>query len=233
MQSFNYSSAVTSFFDFFLPRFCPSCNKKLSADEVVVCPYCLSKIKLAEDERIKSEFNRKFSSDGIISEFISLYVFEKDKELQHIIHSLKYNNKFLTGKFLGSLISNQLKEKINGWKIDYITPVPLHHLKKADRGYNQSFYIAKGLSKGLTIPISEGFIKRKKYTKSQTTMSLKERQENIEGAFKAKRNLNLKDKNILLIDDVITTGSTIGECGKILLSAGANKVYAASVAIAD
>lgn len=160
-------------------------------------------------------------------------MFEKDKELQHIIHSLKYNKKFLTGKFLGSLISNQLKYRINGWKIDYITPVPLHHLKKADRGYNQSFYIAKGLSKGLTIPISEGFIKRKKYTKSQTTMSLKERQENIEEAFKAKRNLTLKDKNILLIDDVITTGSTIGECGKVLLSAGANKVYAASVAIAD
>jgi len=58
-------------------------------------------------------------------------------------------------------------------------------------------------------------------------------QENIEGAFKAKRNLNLKGKNILLVDDVITTGSTIGECGRVLLNAGANKVYAVSVAIAD
>ena len=64
-------------------------------------------------------------------------------------------------------------------------------------------------------------------------MSLKERQENIEGAFKAKRNLNLNGKNILLVDDVITTGSTIGECGRVLLKVGANKVYAVSVAIAD
>ncbi len=225
--------AITSFFDFFLPRFCPSCNTKLLADEIVVCPDCLERIKLAEDERIKSEFARKFSSNGIISDFVSLYVFEKDKELQDIIHSLKYSNKFLTGKFLGSVLSAHLNKKISEWKINFIIPVPLHHLKKAERGYNQSVYIAKGLGKGLNIPVAEGFIKRKKFTESQTTMNLKERQENIEGAFRAKRNLNLKEKNILLVDDVITTGSTIGECGKVLLNVGANKIYAVSVAIAD
>ncbi|OGU70847.1 MAG: hypothetical protein A2V93_03110 [Ignavibacteria bacterium RBG_16_34_14] len=224
---------MTSFFDFLLPRFCASCSQKLLADEIVVCPGCLSKIKFAEDERIKSEFARKFSSGNIISDFISLYVFEKDKELQHIIHSLKYNKRFTTGKFLGRILAENLKQKIAGWKIDYIIPVPLHHLKKAERGYNQSFYIAKGLGKGLNIPVADGFIKRKKFTESQTTMNLKERQEYIEGAFKAKRNLNLKEKNILLVDDVITTGSTVLECGKVLLKAGANKIYAVSVAIAD
>ncbi len=232
MQSFNYT-AFTSLFDFFLPRFCPSCDKKLLPNESVVCPDCISKIKLAEDERIHSEFVRKFSSSGIISDFISLYVFEKDKELQHIIHSLKYNQKFLTGKFLGSILGKNLKQRITNWEIDYIIPVPLHHLKKAERGYNQSFYIAKGLGKELNIPVAQNFIKRKRFTESQTTMSLKERQENIEGAFQAKRNLELNGKNILLVDDVITTGSTIGECGKVLIKAGANKVYAISVAIAD
>ncbi len=231
-QSLNHSF-ITSFFDFFLPRFCPSCEKKLLTDEFVVCPECIGKIKLADDERIKSEFVRKFSSSGIISDFISLFVFEKDKELQHIIHSLKYNKRFTTGKFLGSILAENHKQKITGWKIDFIIPVPLHHLKEAERGYNQSFYIATGLSKGLKIPAAKNFIKRKRFTESQTTMNLKERQENIEGAFKAKRNLNLKRKNILLVDDVITTGSTIGECGKVLLKAGANKVYAVSVAIAD
>ena len=111
MQSFNYT-ALTSLFDFFLPRFCPSCDKKLLPNESIVCPDCISKIKLAEDERIHSEFVRKFSSSGIISDFISLYVFEKDKELQHIIHSLKYNKRFLTGKFLGSILGKNLKQKI-------------------------------------------------------------------------------------------------------------------------
>jgi competence protein ComFC len=227
------SATITSFFDFYLPRFCPSCGKKLLPGESVVCPDCLAKIKFAEDKRIKSEFGRKFASAGIISDFISLYVFEKDKELQHIIHSIKYGSKYLTGKFLGSQLSNHLKKKIESWKIDCIIPVPLHHLKKAERGYNQSLYIAKGLGKGLNIPVADRFIKRKKYTKSQTTMDLIERQENIEEAFKAKKNLNLEGKNILLVDDVITTGSTIKECGKILLKAGASKVYAVSVAIAD
>ena len=85
----------------------------------------------------------------------------------------------------------------------------------------------------MNIPVVQNFIKRKRFTESQTTMSLKERQENIEGAFQAKRNLELNGKNILLVDDVITTGSTIGECGKVLIKAGANKVYAISVAIAD
>ncbi|RPI71933.1 MAG: ComF family protein [Ignavibacteriales bacterium] len=225
--------AVTAFGDFFLPRFCSSCNGKLQPAETVVCPACLSKIKFAEDERIRSEFKRKFASNNIITDFISLYVFEKDKELQHIIHSLKYSNRFLTGKFLGSVLSVHLKKVISGWKIDVLIPVPLHQLKKAERGYNQSFYIAKGLGNSLKIPVSERFIRRKKYTQSQTTMTLKERQENIEGAFKAKRKLNLDGKNILLLDDVITTGSTILECGKVLLKAGANKVYAVSVAIAD
>jgi len=224
---------VTSFWDFFLPRFCSACNIKLQPEEKFVCPSCLSKLSFAEDERIQSEFRRKFSSEKIISGFISLYVFEKDKELQHIIHSLKYNGRFLTGKFLGSVLSLHLKRTIKEWEIDYIIPVPLHHLKKAERGFNQSYYIAKGLGKSLNIPVKEKFVRRVRYTQSQTTMKLKERQKNIEGAFKARRKNYIKGKNVLLIDDVITTGSTIIECGRVLLNAGANKIYAASVAIAD
>lgn len=224
---------ITSFLDFFLPRFCPSCNKKLTTDEIVVCPDCLEKIQIAGTGRIKLEFEKKFSSNGIISDFISLYVFEKDKELQHIIHSLKYNKRFLTGKFLGAVLSAHLLQRISEWEIDFIIPVPLHQLKKAERGYNQSLFIAKGLSKGLKIRLADKFIKRKRYTESQTKMNLNERQVNIGGAFKVKRKLNLSGKNILLVDDVITTGSTVLECGKVLLNAGANKVYAVSVAIAD
>ena len=95
--------------------------------------------------------------------------------------------RFLTGKFLGSILGKNLKQKISNWKIDYIIPVPLHHLKNAERGYNQSFYIAKGLSKELNVPVAQNFIKRKRFTESQTTMSLKERQENIEGAFQSQK----------------------------------------------
>jgi predicted amidophosphoribosyltransferase len=99
---------IIGFFDFFLPRFCPACQRRLNSGEKYVCPECLSKIKPADDERITADFKRKFEQDKIISGFYCIYVFEKDKELQSIIHALKYNQRFLTGKFLGMQIGKHL-----------------------------------------------------------------------------------------------------------------------------
>ena len=226
-------SILNPHFDFFLPRFCFACNRKLETDTVVICPDCLSKIQLADKGRMDEEYKRKFYGNGIISDFKSVFVFEKDKELQQIIHSLKYEKRFSIGLFLGKKLGETIKDNVLSWGIDLIIPVPLHHLKKAERGYNQSAYIAKGLSKELKISYNEGAVKRTRFTESQTTMTLKERQANIDGVFAVRNKNRVKGKNILLIDDVITTGSTISECGKVLLEAGANKIYAASVAIAD
>jgi len=203
-------------------------------DEKTICPACLNNIKIAARERLESEYERKFLVKNIISGFISLYVFEKDKELQHIIHAMKYEERrFLIGKFLGEKLGECYKSVFRDWKIDLIIPIPLHRLKKAERGYNQSFYIAKGLSKKLQIPLNQYSLKRVKFTQTQTAMNLKEREENVTGAFRVKRKNIIKGKTILLIDDVITTGATASECGKVLLKAGANKVYVVSVAIAD
>jgi ComF family protein len=224
---------ITEILDFFLPRFCPSCKIKLLSSEKFICSSCLKKIKKIDDARLKFEFNKKFYNQRIISGFTSLYLFEKDKELQHLIHALKYNGKFLTGSFLGEVLGKKIKNELQSWNINLIIPIPLHQLKKAERGYNQSFYISKGLSKEISIPVVSGIIKRRKYTQSQTTMNFLERQKNIEEAFKLKNKKEIIGKNILLIDDVITTGATISECGKVLLNAGAHKVFAASVAIAD
>jgi competence protein ComFC len=226
-------TAITSFFDFFLPRLCASCKNKLKPHEAAVCSDCLNRIKLADNERLHFEYLRKFAADKFITDFFSLYVFEKDKELQHIIHALKYDRKFLTGKVLGEKVGSYIGNKVKEWKIDFIIPIPLHPLKKAERGYNQSFFISKGLSKAVNIPLKNHFIKRKRFTLSQTTMNFEERQKNIHNAFKVRNGKHLKEKNILLVDDVITTGSTISECGRVLLEGGADKIYAASVAIAD
>ncbi len=220
-------------FDFFLPRFCPACSEQLSNEEKFICPKCLDKIQSVQHERLQYEYQKNFAKKKIISGFTSLYLFEKDKELQKIIHAVKYSQRFLLGKFLGVLIGNHFGALFIEWKIDFIIPVPLHHLKKAERGYNQSFYIAKGISKATNIPLNAKAVKRKRFTQSQTTMNLVEREENIKGAFASKNIRKIIEKNILLIDDVITTGATINECGKILLAGGVNKVYAASVAIAN
>ncbi len=226
-------SYSTKLFDLFLPRFCCSCKTKLLTIEDTICQICFSKIQLASYERLNREFERKFQNKNIISDFFAPFVFEKDKELQYAIHSLKYQNKFQVGIFLGKVLATKIQSTRSDWKIDLIIPIPLHQLKKAERGYNQSYYIAKGMNKVLNVLCSDRIVKRKKYTESQTTMTLVERQENISDAFKIRNKKVVNGKTVLLIDDVITTGATISECGKILLDAGAKKIFAASIAIAD
>ncbi len=226
-------TTVTEIFDFFLPRFCPACKQKLAADEKYVCPECIDKIQRVSSVRLQFEFNKKFAAKKFISGYTSLYLFEKDKELQNIIHALKYNQKFLYGKFLGEKLGEIFRSLFEGWEIDIIMPVPLHHLKKAERGYNQSSFIAKGIGKSFRVNVRENILKRNRFTQSQTTMNISERKENVSGAFTIRHHEKIAKKNILLIDDIITTGSTINECAKVLLDNGAAKVYAASIAIAD
>lgn len=224
---------LISVLDYILPRFCVSCKCLLKPDEKIVCGSCYVNIKHADDDLISSEFKRKFEKDKIISAFQSLYIFEKDKELQHVIHALKYNKRFLIGIYLGNLMGKFLDAKILPWNIDYIIPVPLHKSKMLERGFNQSYFIGKGLSHHLKIQIGNRIIKRIRYTETQTTLTKKERQQNMENAFQVISPKKIAGKNVLLIDDVITTGSTISECGKVLLKSGAEKVYAASAGLAE
>jgi len=222
---------ANNIFDFFLPRFCPGCNKKLSLNEKPVCSECLNSILIADEERLKNEYKKDFSSTKIIKEFYSGYVFETDKTLQHIIHALKYGKQFKIGTFLGEIIAGGIKTK--NWHIDLIIPVPIHHLKKAERGYNQSDFIVRGLSKSLKVPYSTRTIKRIRFTESQTLLNIEERAKNVANAFKLRTAKKIKGKNILLVDDVITTGATILECGKAFIGAGAKSVYACSVGITE
>ena len=226
-------SHINLVLDSILPRFCCSCKTKLSTIENSICSNCLDKIKPTEKSRLLREFNRKFANKDIVSDFFAPFVFEKDRELQDAIHSLKYDNKVRVGIYLGTVLGRKIKELKPDWNFDLIIPIPLHKLKKAERGYNQAYYIAKGVSKVFKTNCNGSVVRRVKYTESQTTMNLIQREENIGGAFEVKNNKTLEGKNILLIDDVITTGATISECGKVLLEAGAIMILAASVAIAD
>ena len=108
-------------FDFFLPRLCPGCNKKLSVEENPVCADCLSSILIADEDRLEAEYNRNFGSSKVISGFYAKYVFETDKTLQQIIHRLKYKKQFKLGVFLGELLSRRNKNKklANGFDHSY------------------------------------------------------------------------------------------------------------------
>ena len=223
--------ALNTLFDFFLPRFCPGCNKKLSSKEQPVCSECLSSILIADDFRLQFEYDKKFTTEKIIKDFYARYVFETDKTLQDIIHALKYKKQFKLGTFLGEILSEGVKNL--NWQFDLIVPVPIHPLKKAERGYNQSDYIVKGLSKSLGIPYSTKLLKRTKHTESQTHLAMTERAKNVANAFKVKNPELIKGKSFLLVDDVITTGATTQECGKALVNSGAKTVYACSIGIAE
>lgn len=227
------SELLNKFFDYFLPRICPACNQKLKSFEEVVCDSCFSKLKLTPEAIIRTEYEKKFASKNFVSDFHPVFIFESGNEIQHIIHALKYNRQFRVGIYLGRLIANQLKQKLADWKIELIIPIPLHRLKKAERGYNQSEFIAKGLSIESKIPISTKAVKRKKFTETQTHLSALERQQNVRDAFRVNKQKFIEGKTILLVDDVITTGSTISECAKVLLENGAKKIYAAFAAIAE
>lgn len=224
---------IKAIFDFFLPRFCTSCKTKLSVNEEFICENCFSNIEITAAERIESEYKRKFEKEKLISDFHSAFIFHEGKEIQKLIHSLKYDKNYKAGYFLGKVTSELLVEKITSWECNIIIPIPLHSLRRADRGFNQAKEIAKGISKHLSIPLETNILKRIRFTKTQTKLNLKERKENIEGAFQFRKGRSVKDKNIILVDDVITTGATISECAKILLANGANKIYALSVAIAN
>lgn len=227
------SELLNKLFDFFLPRICLACNQKLKSFEELVCDSCFSKLKLTPEALIKTEYEKKFASKNFVSDFHPVFIFESGNEIQHIIHVLKYNRQLRVGIYLGKIIANQLNQKLTDWKIELIIPIPLHRLKKAERGYNQSEFIAKGLSIESKIPISTKTVQRKKFTETQTHLSALERQQNVRDAFRVNKQKLIEGKTILLVDDVITTGSTISECAKVLLENDAKKIYAASLAIAE
>lgn len=143
--------------------------------------------------------------------------------LKQLIHEFKYHGKQHIAEILGNLMFEVLKEL--PWPtFDYLVPLPLHRKRQRERGYNQAYLLAKVVSRQSGIPIFGGLV-RIKSTEHQTLLDKTLRKENLKGAFKVTDSYKIKDKTLLLIDDVYTTGATSGECSKTLAKAGAKAVY--------
>lgn len=226
-------TSIKTFFDVLLPRKCSGCDEILGPIETSICYQCLQTIKPINEELLRQEFEKDFATSKVISNFTSLFIFEKESALQQVIHNIKYNKQFNSAMTLGKLFAERHQSLLEEWAIDLIIPIPLHHLKKAERGFNQSDFFAKGISKQSGIKLSTNAVKRTRYTESQTGFNRKKREENMENAFKVKKENLVEGKNILLVDDVITTGATIHECGKALFSSGADHIFAGSIAVTD
>ena len=130
-------------------------------------------------------------------------LFSYEEKVKEMIHDLKYNRKHYLSDVIGSIMAEFIKQ--NNIKIDYIVPIPMHPDKLKERGYNHSYLIAKKIEEILNIKVKNCLIKTRN-TKSQVLLNRDERWYNVKGSIKS--NFKLKNKNILLIDDVVTTGAT-------------------------
>jgi competence protein ComFC len=147
--------------------------------------------------------------------------------LRDAIHSLKYQRNLGLGEFFSiPLVQVIRREK---WQIDLVTAVPLNEKRQKERGYNQAEVLANPIARRMGISYSTNLIKRIKQTKSQVGLSLVERQNNVADAFLTVSSL-VSSKNVLIIDDVATTGSTLDACAKALKDAGTRNVFALTLA---
>ncbi|MBF8294527.1 MAG: putative amidophosphoribosyltransferase [Bacteroidetes bacterium] len=222
---------LDSILDFVYPPLCVVCSRLLDNRKGYVCPECWGSIqKVHPHLPLYLETRNKLVVTEVVDELVSLFVFEKEGAFQKVVHSLKYSGVQAVGLEIGRRLGALLNEK--GVQADALVPIPLHKRKLRERGYNQSELIARGVCEVTSIPLRSDLIRRKKFTQTQTTLSLEERRDNMEEAF-ACESSGVRGKTVILVDDIITTGSTIQSCAGALKKAGAVRIIAASAALAE
>jgi len=228
-----FKNVFESIVDFAYPRICligdNRINKGNSND--FVNDEVFEKFELIKEEEfsfIRTKINADF--------FYSHYAFRHDNEIQTLIHYLKYKKFSKIGNFLGRVIGEQLSgnynDKLKGYK--YLLPVPLFKGKLRERGYNQSLHICEGIVEKFPLEIINETVIRVKNTKSQTGLSYKERIANVQDAFELKRKKTdrIIDGGILVVDDVLTTGSTVKEVIRLLKQTTSVNIGAVTIGLA-
>ena len=217
------------------PDYCPSCVSYLEKNEDFICTTC--KVKLPKTgSHLPNADNKgiiqKFEGRIKLAHVLSYLYFKKGSNVQTLLHKLKYASQPLIGEKLGLWYGTELAEQGFNDVFDIIVPVPLHPFRQKKRGYNQSEEFGKGLSQGLNIPqITHAFV-RTQYTDTQTKKQRMERADNVENIFQIKDTDALKNKRILLVDDVATTGATLFESVLALEKAQPQSISIATLAVA-
>ena len=228
--------------DILYPRHCFACDSSLHEEKnTYICEDCMKEIRGTEARRCARcgfELGRGITSSGkgcpeckstSLGFKKSFFVSDNKGPLRNLILQFKYHKHVCLMKPLGDLLIGLLPQDIIP-EIDVVVPVPLHWKKKQERGFNQSELMAKEICRKLSLPISTNNLCRVKNTLSQTQLSRLQRQKNVNGAFKVNDPDLFIEKNVLLVDDVLTTGITASECSRNLKNAGANEVYLLALA---
>ena len=217
----------------FYPSVCAACSNSLYKHESVICNQCyVSLPKSNYHTNPNNPLANVLKGRFPFMEASAFYLFKKKSKVQHLLHQLKYKNRPDIGITVGKWMAEDLK-KSNFANVDMIIPVPLHPKKQIQRGYNQSTQIANGIGSKLLIPVLEDVLYRKAATKTQTKKGKVDRWENVEDVFDIHTSAQLEGKKIILIDDVITTGSTIEACAIAIHKEANVQLYILSMAFAE
>lgn len=224
---------LTDFLNLLYPDLCIICNENLTKAEQHICFSCLNNIpKTSFHLMTNNPVEKRFWGKVPIQNATAFYFFQKGSPFQKLLHELKYRDNKLIGEVMGKYAAADLSESLHFADVDVIVPVPLHPRKYARRGYNQSEWIARGLGSVLEKPLDTKSLRRVIENPTQTRKSVYERWENTDGIFDVTNTEVFEGKGVLLVDDVLTTGSTIEACAKALLKINGVKVFVFTLAVA-
>jgi competence protein ComFC len=191
--------------------FCAKCSEPFSGaiTQAFSCANCEHRI-LHFEAAVAA-----YRSRGLVRKLVHAFKYGRQRHLRHPL-----------AEWLGQNMSDP---RLRGRHFDLIVPVPLHPARERERGFNQAALLAELLARQVAVPLRL-VLERIRYTKTQTAYDRAERMENLRDAFRLRKNMNVRQLHVLLIDDVLTTGSTLSECARVLKKAGAVSVYAATAA---
>lgn len=225
--------------DALYPRRCPICHEIVTPAGGLICSFCLAKIHIIRNpvckkcgkEVLNSEIEYCFDCNNNKRTFnYGLALTRYDDLIKQSITSIKYGNKREYLDFYSAAICQRFKKQIRNMKVELLVPVPIHKKRRRVRGFNQAEILAQGIGSTLNIPVVLDGLIRNKNTDPQKQLGSKERLKNLEKAFTVKKSC-FKGKQILLVDDIYTTGSTIEACSRVLKDSGAKNIYFIAICI--
>lgn len=215
----NLKHWLTDFVNVVFPPHCHICDSSLAPHERFVCTHCMSALPRTGFHRRKlNPMEERFAGHFPFVKATGFLFYNRASPLSQLMQDLKYRNFPAIGTMLGELAASELHPTGFFNDISVIIPMPMHFLKQAKRGYNQTHEIARGISRVTSIPIAH-YLKAVKGHRTQTALTGEQRLDNISGIFAVSDPALLADKDILLIDDVCTTGATISEAGSTIMAA--------------
>ena len=227
-------TVLSSFSHIFYPNLCVACGENLVRGEQFVCLRCLNEIPKTNYHLVKGNpVEKRFWGKAPIENGAAYFFFEKGSKFQHLLHELKYKGNKEIGELMGKYAAADFYHSAEYQTLDVIVPVPLHPKKEAKRGYNQSEWICKGISEVTNIPLSISNLVRVQENTTQTKKTVFERFENVKGIFEVQNPTEFSGKHVLLVDDVLTTGSTIEACMHALQKNSDVKISVFTLAVAQ